>query len=253
MHRGWMDNDVFRGKFCRAGAWVWLIENACWKSRRFDIKGKTVTLERGQLVASLRYMAKAWGWSRDAVARYLTRLETETMIKTATATGETVITICNYNRYQDIDGEAATAIETEVATAPRQHRDSTATAPRQNKEGKEGKEEEPPLLIPPNGDAAKASEKYTPAFKNFWSSWIPHNTPKGHQGDAFVEWNRHIIKPGVDVDMVTTRAIAYCVECGRNDTNTQNIFRWIRKHRWEDERLPLAPARRVPTQGEIAG
>ena len=125
VYRGWRDNPVFRGEYDKASAWLWMIEHAAWKPRRFDIKGKAVTLERGQLVASLRFMAEVWGWKKDKVARYLTRLETETMIETATATGETVITICNYDRYQSESSETATVNGTVSATAPRQHRDKT--------------------------------------------------------------------------------------------------------------------------------
>ena len=57
----------------------------------------------------------------------MTRLKTETMITTATATGQLVITICNYDAYQSDDVAPATATATPNATAPRQHRDSTAT------------------------------------------------------------------------------------------------------------------------------
>lgn len=103
MARGWMDCPTLRprgGKFSRAEAWLWLIENAAWKERRVDIEGKTVALQRGQLVASFRYLAKAWGWPKTVVERFINRLKTETMIRTETGTGETVITICNYSKYQ---------------------------------------------------------------------------------------------------------------------------------------------------------
>lgn len=47
LHHGWRDNPLFKGKFSRADAWVWLIENACWRPTTHNVKGKTVTLERG--------------------------------------------------------------------------------------------------------------------------------------------------------------------------------------------------------------
>lgn len=137
MHRGWMDHPTLRGPLCRAAAWAWLIEQACWKPSRISIAGKTVELARGQLSYSLRYLADAWGWERDAVRRYLTRLETDTMIATATATGQMVITICNYDKYQADAPDNATPNATATATAARQDRDSSATNKNKGKEVKE--------------------------------------------------------------------------------------------------------------------
>lgn len=101
LHRGWRDNPIFRGEFSRADAWVWLIENACWKATRFDINGKTVLLERGQVCASIRHLGDAWGWSKSAVDRFLARLETETMIEREAGHGKLILTVCNYAKYQD--------------------------------------------------------------------------------------------------------------------------------------------------------
>lgn len=124
MHRGWRDNPVFRGEFSRADAWVWLIENACWKPTRFDIKGKSITLDRGQLCASRERLATAWNWSPSAVERFLTRLQTEQMIGRETGQGKSIITVCNYAKYQDKTDE--TGQETGQPTGQRSDRDRTA-------------------------------------------------------------------------------------------------------------------------------
>src|SRR5262249_10786551 len=58
--------------------------------------------ERGQLSHSLRYMAEAWGWRSDfRVRTFLNRLKSNAQINTQTDAGQTVITICNYGRYQN--------------------------------------------------------------------------------------------------------------------------------------------------------
>ncbi|MFD2232781.1 hypothetical protein [Phaeospirillum tilakii] len=131
MHRGWMDNPALGGareSFCRRAAWCWLIENAAWKPRRESIAGRTVELQRGQVTASLRFMAKAWGWSEPAVRRFIERLKTDAMIDAATDAGQMVITICNYDKYQ------AEAGNTDAATdAPS---DAEATQERRKEERK---------------------------------------------------------------------------------------------------------------------
>lgn len=124
MHRGWRENPVFKGEFSRADAWVWLIENTCWKPTRFDIKGKSVTLQRGQICASRERLATVWGWSPSAVERYLTRLKTEQMIERETGQGKSVITICNYDKYQSKSDETGQEIEQPTGQEP--DRDRTA-------------------------------------------------------------------------------------------------------------------------------
>lgn len=75
MHRGWLDHPVLGGEpMCKRAAWAWLIEEASWSHRRRDIKGQTVQLDRGQLTASVRFLAEAWGWHRAKVERFLGRL-----------------------------------------------------------------------------------------------------------------------------------------------------------------------------------
>ena len=93
----------------RLGAWTWLILRASWKPTPFEIAGKIVILERGQICVSRSQLAKAWGMSPSAVERFLTRLETEQMIERATGQGRTVVTICNYGLYQDVGEETGQA------------------------------------------------------------------------------------------------------------------------------------------------
>jgi hypothetical protein len=123
MHRGWMDHPVLRGgKFSRRDAWVWLIEHASWTNRRFEIEGRTVELKRGQLTASVRYLATAWGWPKSVVARFITRLKTGTMIGTDSGTGQLIITICNYDKYQASDDTNGTPDGTDSGTTAGQNK-----------------------------------------------------------------------------------------------------------------------------------
>jgi hypothetical protein len=131
LHRGWRDNPVFKGEFSRADAWIWLIEAACWKAARFDIKGRTVILQRGQLCASREQMAAAWQWSPSAVERFLARLKTEQMIERETGQGKSVITICNYAKYQNIGEQTGQEPEQQIGQEP----DRNRTAKEQGNKG----------------------------------------------------------------------------------------------------------------------
>lgn len=113
LHRGWRDNAIFGKEYSRGDAWLWLIERACWKPAKVKVKGKYIVIERGELSFSQRFMADAWGWSKSRVDRFIAELRAEGMIETRSkigasaghnaGQGQSVISICNYSKYQDQD------------------------------------------------------------------------------------------------------------------------------------------------------
>lgn len=123
MHRGWMDNPILKGKFCRALAWEWLIAEAAFDHGKAIVAGKVADLSRGQLSHSIRHIAGVWGWSKDATARFLKALQRENMIRVETATGQLLITICNYELYQAASDNNRDDSATGARQRPRQEFD----------------------------------------------------------------------------------------------------------------------------------
>ncbi|XWN29720.1 MAG: hypothetical protein ROR55_19780 [Devosia sp.] len=132
IQRGIFNHSILGGhQLCPTAAFVWLVEKAAYKPYQRDIMGKLVTLKRGQLTISIRALMKAWKWKKGAVERWIKTLKNEDMIRTEAGTGQMVITICNYDKYQLGDAETGTAdgtVSEQRAEAP----------PNQNGEG-EGK------------------------------------------------------------------------------------------------------------------
>lgn len=121
LSRGALDHEFFRRKeYSEFEAWVWLLTEASWKPRARRIGEFMVQLNRGQLVASVRHLAEVWSWSKGKVERFISRLKTETMVVTHVETGITVITICNYDKYQN----SAKQNETATNQEPGQSRDT---------------------------------------------------------------------------------------------------------------------------------
>ena len=135
------DHPLFAGDSARLGAWTWLVLAGCWKPTKFNIGGKVVELQRGQLCASRAQLAEAWGWKPSAVERFLVRLETEQMIGRETGQGRTVITICNYAKYQDVEAKAGQATGQDTGQPSDSHR---TTKEQRNQETKD--------IPSPNGD-----------------------------------------------------------------------------------------------------
>lgn len=120
--RGLFDHPRFkpRGPFSDLLAMLWLIETAAHTSRVVPVDcgstRKTVRLERGQLTYSIRYLARAWQWSDKRVQRFLSALRDDQTLTTATTTGQTIITLCNYDKHQRVDDGATTATTTATTT-----------------------------------------------------------------------------------------------------------------------------------------
>ena len=98
-HELWLQKRAYS----RFEAWLDLLATA-----RFDnspaqmLVGCTVVRwNRGELVASLRYLCTRWGWSKTKVENFFKLLKHEGMIKTRTAEGtvQTIVSICNYDIY----------------------------------------------------------------------------------------------------------------------------------------------------------
>jgi hypothetical protein len=155
------DSEAFRDEpFTEREAWIWLVMEASWKDRTVRAGDYVTETTRGQLAASVRFMAKAWSWTPAKVQRYLKRVEKLEMICSKSDTGVTVVTICNYDKYQN-GGKAAD-------TGPIQDRYRTDTNEKKDERKEEGKREEDTdvscAITPPAIDEiAKAVTAYNDA------------------------------------------------------------------------------------------
>lgn len=101
--RGIWDHPAFKPeRFTHREGWLWLLSEAAWKAHSRWVGSVQVDLARGQLAHSLRFMASKWRWSEAGVRRFLKRLQSRAMIVVTTDAGVTVITICNYAKYQRV-------------------------------------------------------------------------------------------------------------------------------------------------------
>lgn len=116
MQRGWQSHPVFRQEpYSERDAWIWLVDTAVFapEGKRTVINLKPIFLMRGQVCFGLRFLAEKWGWNLGRVHRYLKRLKKHDMIWTDTTTGQTVITIRNYDKYQFMPKGTETGNDTE--------------------------------------------------------------------------------------------------------------------------------------------
>lgn len=99
----WESNEAFD----RRSAWIDLCQMARQQSRERIVNGVLVRLEPGQVLASERFLAERWHWTRAKVRRFLVQLSSEKLQRIVTnpahasAQAGAIITLCNYEGYNN--------------------------------------------------------------------------------------------------------------------------------------------------------
>lgn len=150
------------------------------------IAGKFIELDRGEVVASLRYLMSRWSWSMSKVCDYLELLRSQQMVVVTKESGVTKIRLVNFEKHNSLSEKDSkkdsksrnqtgfeqnkeTAKSTQTGTLREQPGDSEGA---NNKKDNKVKKE--------NGDGADApthSPEEENLFKAF-SGWIDKYAPK---------------------------------------------------------------------------
>ncbi|RVJ72214.1 hypothetical protein [Sinorhizobium medicae] len=120
------DHEVFAAEpFSEREAWLWLISKAAWKDTVHRIGASVMPVPAGSLFVTIREMQAAWKWtSTRRVHQFLELLSSQNMIETCSETGKTLVTICNYGKYQN----AETHSETPESAEAKQKRNTKDTS-----------------------------------------------------------------------------------------------------------------------------
>lgn len=133
-HQFWCEERIFS----RFEAWLDLVQSARFEDTKQLIGNRFIEVKRGQILVSLRFLASRWQWSTKKVNSFLDLLIQDKMIikETPKETGQTVVTICNYDKYNFTSQE--------LETPKKQQGNTKETLRKQqgNKVNKDNKEKE---------------------------------------------------------------------------------------------------------------
>ena len=103
LHRRIQEHWIYqeRRQFSRYEAWIDLLLMANHRENRVLIDNELITVEKGQLITSIRKLCDRWDWSNTKVSNFLKLLQKDEMISYKSDTKKTVINICNYSVYHD--------------------------------------------------------------------------------------------------------------------------------------------------------
>ena len=115
VHRGWMDNPVFKDDKERL-CWIWLLEKAAWQDTYHTVGESRHKVPRGSMFITHRMLSHRFSWSLTKVQSFLKRLENEDMIQYKIKTKKSHITICNYEKYQQTKDKMQYNMKSETST-----------------------------------------------------------------------------------------------------------------------------------------
>ena len=177
LHRQIQDCEIWDNDnpFDDRSAWIdlLLLVNHRDKSTIFD--GKPITVCRGQRITSIRKLAERWNWSYKRTRNYLMLLEQLKMITRESDNKKSLITIVNYDIYQD---------EGITEESQRNHRGITGESQgnhrlptnKNEKNDKNEKNKKSSAFVPPSIDEVRAycqernNKVDAQAFIDFYSS-----------------------------------------------------------------------------------
>lgn len=101
LHRKFFENTLWKEprEYSKAEAWLDLIQSARFESSQVILNGRVIEVQMSEVAASRRYLEKRWGWGSTKVNNFLDLLRKNQMITTKQTNGQTIITLCNYERY----------------------------------------------------------------------------------------------------------------------------------------------------------
>lgn len=163
------EDEIFPEEpFTQREAYQWLIMNAAWKDTSHTIGNKEYPVLRGAQYRTIRKLCKEWQWGNTKVRNFLEKLERKHKITTESNTGKTLITLCNYSKFQDRNTESNTQ------TTHPQHTDNTETTQEQHTKGTNNTNNTNNNLTPlspskPKGEQSKPSSRGT----RLSAEWVP--------------------------------------------------------------------------------
>lgn len=104
----WIFQDAEKFKW-----WIDLLLTASHEDNKYLMGDRLVEVKRGQQIISLSFLADRWDTSKRTVLKFLTLLESDGMCNRCTHQKVTILTICNYESYQESDTPKVTDVVTD--------------------------------------------------------------------------------------------------------------------------------------------
>ena len=192
-----------------------------------------IKVGRGQAIISARALARDLKVGHQQIRRAIDQLTVGALINTQTNTAFTLVTICNFDRYQERGANGQHSIQHAPNTP-------TNTTLRRKEEGKGSKSSFNVVAYSPTpepGMSIVASAKpkqprrhtYPGEFDRFWSAYP--RRPTDTKAGAFKAWDKTVTS-GVDPPTLQAGADRYGDFCRRTGHESMLVQTWTNREGW---------------------
>lgn len=142
LHRKMLDNPIVMKDSDHLAVWIYLLLNASHTEYQVVFNGKKMMIHPGQLITGRRKISDATGVQSDKVYRIIKLLKSEQQITQQTSNKNSLISIINWEEYQNVAQQDTQQMHNRYTTdAQQMHNRCTTSAHKQEyKEYKECKE-----------------------------------------------------------------------------------------------------------------
>lgn len=155
IHRKILENPIICKDSDYLAVWIYLLLNATHKEIPALFKGKKITLQKGQLITGRKSMSNQLKISESKIYRIINDFKSEQQIEQQTSNQNSLISILNWDKYQQIEQQNEQQMNSERTTDEQ--------PVNTNKNVKNDKNERinniPAFGETPPADTAKANEK----------------------------------------------------------------------------------------------
>lgn len=229
LHRSIQDHFIYDfSEPDKAMAWIDILLSASYQESKVKVKSTLFTVSKGQWLVSQVTLQKRWRMSQNKVKRLLKLLENDGMIRLNTNDLTSVITICNYNDYQNDERPN----EQSYGRAGERGTDDHTNDIQRNKEFKEGKEVKD--LVDSGESPAAKNDFLLELFGKFWQ----HYKYKQGKQAAVKSFRKFMAKmPEGKCRFWMNLMLAYYMDCqdkGVLGYEKLHAATYINNKRWED-------------------
>lgn len=183
IHRDIAEHWIFQDE-CKFKWWIDLLLMASFEDKKQLVGERLIELKRGQLIVSLSFLAKRWNKAKGTILKFIELLESEQMIDRYTDRKVTILTICNYDSYQEGEKQSLTDNVNDVCTDCLPMTDRCLTETKNVKELQE-------IYNTPTAPAYTCEDDYIRRYRGegMWSdvAMILHESPAECEG-LFDRW-----------------------------------------------------------------
>ena len=230
--------------FSRSQAWIDILLLANYKEKIIFVRGNEIRLKRGQLGWSQERLSQRWKWSKKKTQGFLKLLEKELQITIQKSKVLSVITIANYDFFQQkrATEEPQSNLQNSLQNSPQENLQKSHTLPTNKERKKERKEEEKELLLSKDNICGEfESKKINDEFEKIWKNYLPVKTKdggftgKGDKKPALAEFERICKKADDNIfEKISLGVKNYLQECSQTSTRTKHFVRFLKNETWKE-------------------